>query len=78
MLARQALIIEEHYQRPDGHRVGQATAPPATIYILQARPETVQSRAGRTIQRYALKGTLAGARHRPQHRPAHRRRHRRA
>jgi pyruvate,water dikinase len=25
------------------------------IYILQARPETVQSRAGRTIQRYALK-----------------------
>ena len=26
------------------------------IYILQARPETVQSRAGRTIQRYTLKG----------------------
>jgi pyruvate,water dikinase len=25
------------------------------IYILQARPETVQSRAGRTIQRYTLK-----------------------
>src|SRR5206468_5096701 len=26
------------------------------IFILQARPETVQSRAGRTIQRYSLKG----------------------
>src|SRR5690606_21009203 len=26
------------------------------IFILQARPETVQSRAGRTIQRFALKG----------------------
>jgi pyruvate, water dikinase len=26
------------------------------IFILQARPETVQSRAGRTIQRYTLKG----------------------
>ena len=25
------------------------------IYILQARPETVQSRAGRTVQRYSLK-----------------------
>ena len=25
------------------------------IYILQARPETVQSRAGRTMQRYTLK-----------------------
>ena len=26
------------------------------IYILQARPETVQSRAGRVVQRYTLKG----------------------
>jgi len=26
------------------------------LYILQARPETVQSRAGRTLQRYTLKG----------------------
>ncbi|MBV9620482.1 MAG: phosphoenolpyruvate synthase, partial [Gammaproteobacteria bacterium] len=35
------------------------------IFILQARPETVQSRAGRTIQRYALKrrsGVLATGR----------------
>jgi pyruvate,water dikinase len=53
-LARQALLIEEHYRRPmdiEWARDGQSGA----IYILQARPETVQSRAGRTIQRYALK-----------------------
>jgi pyruvate, water dikinase len=55
-LARQALIIEEHYGRPmdiEWARDGASGA----IYILQARPETVQSRAtGRIIQRYALKG----------------------
>ena len=52
-LARQALIIEDHYGRPmdiewgrDGHS-GQ-------IYILQARPETVKSRSGRDLQRYSL------------------------
>jgi pyruvate,water dikinase len=53
-LARQALLIEEHYQRPmdiEWARDGESGA----IFILQARPETVQSRAGRTIQRYALK-----------------------
>jgi len=53
-LARQALLIEEHYGRPmdiEWARDGESGA----IYILQARPETVQSRAGRTIQRYALK-----------------------
>src|SRR5437762_1345698 len=54
-LARQALIIEEHYGRPmdiEWARDGTSGA----ILILQARPETVQSRVGRTIQRYALKG----------------------
>jgi pyruvate,water dikinase len=54
-LARQALIIEEHYERPmdiEWARDGASGA----IVILQARPETVQSRAGRSIQRYALKG----------------------
>jgi pyruvate,water dikinase len=53
-LARQALVIEEHYGRPmdiEWARDGASGA----IYILQARPETVQSRAGRTIQRYSLK-----------------------
>jgi len=56
VLARQALLIEEHYGRPmdiEWARDGASGA----IYILQARPETVQSRAGRTIQRYALKRT---------------------
>src|SRR6266513_2478305 len=54
-LARQALLIEEHYGRPmdiEWARDGASGA----ILILQARPETVQSRAGRIIQRYALKG----------------------
>jgi pyruvate,water dikinase len=53
-LAQQALIIEEHYRCPmdiEWGRDGES----GEIYILQARPETVQSRAGRTIQRYALK-----------------------
>ncbi len=55
-LARQALLIEDHYRCPmdiewakDGED-GQ-------IYVLQARPETVQSRAGRSIQRFTLKGS---------------------
>jgi pyruvate, water dikinase len=53
-LARQALIIEEHYGCPmdiewgkDGHS--------GKLFILQARPETVQSRAGRSIRRFRLK-----------------------
>ncbi|MBX3144862.1 MAG: phosphoenolpyruvate synthase, partial [Trueperaceae bacterium] len=55
-LGRQAVAIEEHYGRPmdlewakdgvDGH-----------IYIVQARPETVQSRSGRTLERYRLLGS---------------------
>ncbi|MDJ0893136.1 MAG: phosphoenolpyruvate synthase [Gammaproteobacteria bacterium] len=52
-LARQAVIIEEHYGRPmdiewamDGED-GQ-------LYIVQARPETVQSRASRVIERWEL------------------------
>jgi pyruvate,water dikinase len=54
-LAKQALIIEEHYGRPmdiEWAKDGES----GTLFILQARPETVQSRAGRTIQRYQLKG----------------------
>ena len=46
------------------------------LYILQARPETVQSRAGRTIQRYSLKSRSKVLVEGPQHRPAHRRRSR--
>ncbi len=53
-LAKQALIIEEHYKQPMDIEWGKDGST-GEIYILQARPETVQSRAGRTIQRYALK-----------------------
>ena len=54
-LARQALVIEEHYGRPMDIEWGKDGAS-GEIFILQARPETVQSRAGRIIQRYTLKG----------------------
>jgi pyruvate,water dikinase len=53
-LARQALIIEEHYKAPMDIEWGKDGAT-GEIFILQARPETVQSRAGRTIQRFSLK-----------------------
>jgi pyruvate,water dikinase len=53
-LARQALDIERHYGRPMDIEWGKDGAT-GEIYILQARPETVQSRAGRSIQRYTLK-----------------------
>ena len=53
-LGKQAVLIENHYDRPmdiewgkdglDGH-----------LYILQARPETVQSRATQVMVRYSLK-----------------------
>ena len=55
-LARQALIIEEHYRKPMDIEWGKDGST-GQIYILQARPETVQSRAGRTIQRYTLKSS---------------------
>jgi len=52
-LARQALIIEQHYGRPmdiewalDGGD-GQ-------LYIVQARPETVESRSSSTVERFQL------------------------
>jgi pyruvate,water dikinase len=53
-LAKQALIIEDHYKTPMDIEWGLDGAT-GKVYILQARPETVQSRAGRTIQRYSLK-----------------------
>src|SRR5688572_4732957 len=53
-LAKQALIIEEHYGCPMDIEWGK-DGETGKIYILQARPETVQSRAGRTVQRYSLK-----------------------
>jgi len=55
-LARQAVVIEQHYQRPmdiEWARDGED----GQLYILQARPETVQSRSGRIVERYRLRQT---------------------
>ncbi|MDP3293517.1 MAG: phosphoenolpyruvate synthase [Nevskia sp.] len=54
-LAEQAMIIETHYQRPMDIEWGLDGAD-GKLYILQARPETVQSRAGGSrLRRYKLK-----------------------
>ena len=53
-LAKIAVTIEDHYQRPMDIEWGK-DGNDGKLYILQARPETVQSRSGRTIQRYKLK-----------------------
>ncbi len=52
-LARQAMVIEKHYKRPmdiewalDGND--------NQLYIVQARPETVQSQATNVIERFSL------------------------
>jgi len=52
-LARQALVIEQHYGCPMDIEWGK-DGDSGQLYVLQARPETVQSRAGRSIQRYTL------------------------
>ncbi|MBN2887447.1 MAG: phosphoenolpyruvate synthase, partial [Chromatiaceae bacterium] len=52
-LARQALLIEQHYGRPmDIEWAKDGTD--GKLYIVQARPETVQSRSGNVIERYIL------------------------
>ena len=53
-LARQALIIEQHYGRPMDIEWG-LDGVDGQLYILQARPETVQSRTGNSLLRYRLK-----------------------
>jgi pyruvate,water dikinase len=53
-LARQALVIESHYGCPMDIEWGK-DGETGAIYVLQARPETVQSRTGRTIHRFSLK-----------------------
>ena len=55
-LARMAVTIEKHYGRPMDIEWGK-DGNDGKLYILQARPETVQSRSGRTIQRFTLKGS---------------------
>ncbi len=53
-LARMAVTIEKHYECPMDIEWGK-DGTDGKLYILQARPETVQSRSGRTIQRFTLK-----------------------
>jgi pyruvate,water dikinase len=53
-LARYALSVEEHYGRPMDIEWGKDGID-GQLYLLQARPETVQSRAGQSIQRYTLR-----------------------
>ena len=53
-LARQALIIEDHYGRPMDIEWGKDGVD-GRIYVLQARPETVQSHSSQTTTRFALK-----------------------
>ena len=57
-LAQTAVTIEKHYGRPMDIEWGK-DGTDGKLYILQARPETVQSRSGRTIQRFYLKGRSA-------------------
>jgi pyruvate,water dikinase len=53
-LARQALIIEKHYQRPMDIEWAK-DGDDGLLYIVQARPETVKSRESNTsIERYML------------------------
>ncbi len=55
-LAKYALVIEEHYQRPMDIEWGKDGSD-GQIYILQARPETVKSQQkGKAELRYKLKG----------------------
>jgi pyruvate,water dikinase len=53
-LAQLAVTIEKHYGRPMDIEWGKDGSD-GKLYILQARPETVQSRSGRTIQRFTLR-----------------------
>ncbi len=54
-LAKQALIIERHYQRPMDIEWAKDGLD-GKLYIVQARPETVKSReAGNVIERYLIK-----------------------
>jgi pyruvate,water dikinase len=54
-LARQAMIIEKHYQRPMDIEWAK-DGDDGRIYIVQARPETVKSRAAANVmERYLLK-----------------------
>ncbi|WPP47307.1 phosphoenolpyruvate synthase [Pseudomonas sp. AN-1] len=53
-LAKQALIIEKHYGRPMDIEWAK-DGDDGKLYIVQARPETVKSRANNVMERYLLK-----------------------
>ncbi|WP_320819549.1 phosphoenolpyruvate synthase, partial [Thalassolituus sp.] len=56
-LAKQAMIIERHYGRPMDIEWAK-DGDDGQLYIVQARPETVKSRASKTVmERYLLKET---------------------
>lgn len=56
-LAKQAMIIEKHYQRPMDIEWAKDGAD-GKLYIVQARPETVKSRDdGQVIERFLLENT---------------------
>lgn len=56
-LASQALIIEQHYKRPMDIEWAK-NSDDGRLYIVQARPETVKSRANKNVmERYLLKET---------------------
>ncbi len=71
-LARVAVEIEKHYARPMDIEWGKDGSD-GQLYILQARPETVQSHSGRTIERFTLKNRSTvlstGPQHWPENRP---------
>jgi pyruvate,water dikinase len=55
-LAKMALTIEDHYGRPMDVEWGK-DGETGELFILQARPETVKSRAGQTMERFKLEST---------------------
>jgi pyruvate, water dikinase len=55
-LARLAVLVERHYARPmdiEWAKDGEDGA----MYLVQARPETVQSRQARTLERFEMRGS---------------------
>src|SRR5690606_9460925 len=53
--ARQAVIIEQHYGRPMDIEWA-LDGVDGRLYIVQARPETVESRSSAVLERYRLNG----------------------